>query len=182
LGVQARKHELISTGLRKLALTPLKKVALMITVYIWKKSAQYSGNGHAALSVAIDNDRGCFDTYISWWPSGDGTEILGSPPAKRTYSADCAEEGRPPEKRFQFSGVFDEQGILDLYNKWLPESYYHAYFKNCATMVRALLCNNGMGKFVQFTNFCSYQSLNTPDTVEFYCDQLQQLLKRRSAR
>ncbi len=158
----------------------------MVEVFIWRIQKPNIGTkyaiGHASMRVSGTDSAGAYDQYISWWPTGTGSEFGGSPAIEnRAFQADCDDEGHQPERRFRFENFFDERKILDLWADWRKNPHFQMMFKNCSTTVRRMLCGTGMAQFVQFTNFCSYDVITVPEDIEHYCNELEQLLKARAA-
>jgi hypothetical protein len=152
----------------------------MVKVFIWriqKPGLGKKGNiGHAAMQVDYDDDTGCYSGYISWWPTGKGNELGGSPAFRvRTFQQDCSDEGHKPDRIFTFEDIFDEPKILDMWDQWRTDLQYQMMFRNCSTLIRRMLCNSGMAQYVQFVNFCSYDVITVPEDIEFYCGLLERL-------
>src|SRR5689334_22072777 len=100
----------------------------MVEVYIWRINKAGLGSpklaiGHASMLVSGKDADGSYEKYISWWPTGDGTEFRGSPAIlDRTFRADCDDEGHAPERTFRFSNFFNERKILELWESWRTDS------------------------------------------------------------
>jgi hypothetical protein len=155
----------------------------MVLVNVWKKPAgKGEGLGHASLRLLSDDiDGKCVDVYMSWWPS---TPDIWDTPAYqiRSYRDDLEGEGRAPELVFKFDKIFKESVMLEMWDKWRNDVQYQLLFRNCSSMVKAMMCNSGMGQIAQFTNFCSYYPVVTPEFIQFYCEQLQIYLTAKRGR
>jgi hypothetical protein len=147
----------------------------MVLVYVWKPPAgKGEGLGHASIRVSADDiDGRCVDVYMSWWPSTP--RILRGTPAYqiRSYKEDVDDEGRAPDLTFTFDKVFKESVMLEMWERWRKDVQYQVAFRNCSTLVKAMMCNSGLGQIARFTNFCSYDSVVKPDYIQFYSEQLQ---------
>ncbi len=154
----------------------------MVEVYVWRRRDDIS-IGHASLRVSFDDASGCYDTYLSWWPTGlHKKETMRGTPAQvsRTFREDCDDEGIRPHRTFRFNNVFDEPKMLNLWARWKTDRQYQLMFNNCSSLVKFMLCQCGLvgdklgGRFV---NFCVYyEHIATPYDIEFYCDQLERFI------
>jgi hypothetical protein len=152
----------------------------MVIVYVWKPKDNVSNYGHASMSVAWDDSAGCYERYMSWWPTGVGNEVFGSPAiVSRSFRSDCDDEKRQPERTFRFEKIFDEPKILQLWETWKTNLSYQAALRNCSHMVRSMLCNvrSEIG-FASWLNSCSIKGrayVPTPSDIESMCDQIVRL-------
>ncbi|MBB4007005.1 hypothetical protein [Allorhizobium taibaishanense] len=104
----------------------------MIQVYFWPyRSTKIVG--HAALRISVGQGNG-LDTYVSWWPSPDGS----GPVAPNSYETDVSWEG-PPKGIVSISGL-DEAAMRRTWQTMLArDPKYNVLRKNCAWAVKTIL-------------------------------------------
>ena len=126
------------------------------TIFVWHRAGE--NIGHAAIKVA--------DTYMSWWPSGDGTKldmfntIYGTGGAVRppNYDDDVAGEGgNDPDYQADHFG-WDDGGAIAFWNNECVPNFlkavsanrgrkrpqkYQFIMNNCSTLVIEMLRRAG---------------------------------------
>lgn len=129
----------------------------MINVYFWPYRST-SLVGHASLRISVGQANG-LDTYVSWWPSRDGSE----PVRPNSYDEDVVAEGTP-QGIVSISGL-DEAAMRRTWQAMLArDPKYNAARKNCAWAVKTIL-DAGTG-YDFFAAMADLENLNlVPQTV-----------------
>ncbi|MCE6074378.1 hypothetical protein FS764_08490 [Agrobacterium vitis] len=104
----------------------------MINVYFWPYRS-INRVGHASLRISVGQGNG-LDTYVSWWPSRDGS----SPVSPHTYDDDVAIEG-PPKGIVSISGL-DEAAMRRKWKQMLARHPNYDFIgQNCSWAVKVIL-------------------------------------------
>ena len=120
----------------------------MITVYVWKKSAQ-SEMGHAAMLVRAEDAARKF--YVSWYPAsavgaayvfGVETCVRGKKYSSLESEIKTSWKGAKPHVSVSLGGL-DEDKIEAAWKKLVEENQWCLAAKNCATVVYVLLRAGG---------------------------------------
>jgi len=156
----------------------------MLTVNIWSFRGKAEAWGHA--SIQVDK------TYISWWPEKPGQvpskihpKIYKSHPFRnRTYKADVAAEGQPPDRIIGINGL-DEEAIKGWWQSFGltrdgvlfqgPLLPWDTLRQNCSNVVATALRVGGGDKYATWSK--SWNIIWTPADVLQYAISIQQGLK-----
>ncbi len=150
----------------------------MITVYFWSYKSYRTHVGHASVRIGVGQGQG-LDTYVSWWPAGDGG--LSEPGVPSSLERDLSEEGQPTGT-VSIAGL-DEAAMRRLWKHMLARNPgYAATRQNCAWVVKCLL-DAGTGLDVHaavsnITNMYWFAGIWTPRHVYDYARELRNRYER----
>ena len=163
----------------------------MVTVYVWNFMGKNIAWGHASMH--------CEQTYISWWPTGEGrvpskisqSVYAASPFRNQTFQTDQLFEGdgkflKAPDHSIRISGL-DEVAIK---NWWAgfglvrngallqgPLPAWTSLGQNCSTVVAKALSIGGGDKYASWYSRTSV--IWTPNKIREYAVEIQRNIGRK---